>query len=82
MKIVLKSGKDCDEQYEDEMEVFTKEGESIHRFRVHSLCDCPEDAIVGRDLIPCWQIVALMKVAHMIGKKGEELEIEELKLEE
>jgi len=26
------------------------------KFRVHSLCECPEDAIIGRDLISCSDI--------------------------
>jgi len=81
MKIILKSGKDGDGQYKDSMEIFDGT-HSVDRLNVHSLWDCPEDAIVGRDLIPCWKIVSLMKIAYQLGKEGKELEIEEIEDDE
>jgi len=49
---------------------------------VYPLSECPEDAIIGRDLISCGEIANLMKIAYEAGKNGEELEIEELEDDE
>lgn len=45
------------------------------RARVSSLCECPEDAIIGRDLISCNDIANYMKEAYEAGKRGEEFTI-------
>lgn len=39
---------------------------------VGPLCDCPEDAIIGRDLVSCEDITGFMKEAYEAGQKGEE----------
>ena len=41
---------------------------------VFPLCECPEDAIIGRDLISCQDIVKYMKLAYEAGKADERLE--------
>ncbi len=43
---------------------------------VRPLCECPEDAIIGRSLISCGTIASLMKEAHEAGARGEPFEIE------
>ncbi len=43
---------------------------------VSPLSECPEDAIIGRDLISCCEIADLMKKAHAVGLGGEHLSIE------
>lgn len=43
--------------------------------RVAPLCECPEDAIIERDLIGCVEIADLMKAAHGAGSRGEEFSI-------
>lgn len=43
---------------------------------VYPLCDCPEDAIIGRDLKDCGDLAAYIKKGYEAAKNGEELEIE------
>lgn len=38
---------------------------------VHPLCECPEDAIIGRDLVGCCDVADLMQMAHAAGIAGE-----------
>ena len=38
---------------------------------IYPLYDCPEDAIIGRGLISCNQIAALMERAYKAGLSGE-----------
>lgn len=45
---------------------------------VSPLCECPEDAIIGRSLISCCEIFKYMKLAYEAGKNGEELELLEI----
>ena len=40
---------------------------------VYPLYECPEDAIIGRDLISCREIYALMERAYNAGRAGDEL---------
>jgi hypothetical protein len=49
------------------------------KFYIHDLCECPEDAIIGRDLIDGQDLIDVMKMAYEAGKNGELLEIEEVK---
>ena len=46
-----------------------------HSLSVSGLSDCPEDAIVGRDLVDCRQVSRFMAQAHKAGKEGESLKI-------
>lgn len=43
---------------------------------VGDLSDCPEDAIIGRDLVDCGQVCDLMEKAHAAGKAGEPFVVE------
>ena len=45
------------------------------RLSVGPLSECPEDAIIGRDLIDCCQVSRFMAEAHEAGKRGEPLNI-------
>jgi hypothetical protein len=49
---------------------------------VGSLCECPEDAIIGRDLVSCSEIVSFMKEAYEAGKNGESFDYSEIKVDE
>lgn len=40
------------------------------------LNECPEDALIGRDLVDAHNIVEWMQLAFYAGRNGEELEIE------
>ena len=43
---------------------------------VGPLCDCPEDAIIGRDLVSCSDVAAYMQMAYDAAKRGEEFVVE------
>lgn len=43
---------------------------------VYPLYDCPEDAIIGRDLKDCEDLANYIKRGYEAAKNGEELEIE------
>ncbi len=45
------------------------------RLSVSSLSECPEDAIIGRDLVDCRQISRFMAEAHKAGANSETLNI-------
>lgn len=72
MDIEIKHWTDSDYQGNDG-ETMSINGK--HRLSVLSLCEYPEDAIIGRDLIDCCQISRLMAEAHDAGVKGEKLNI-------
>jgi hypothetical protein len=38
---------------------------------VGALCECPEDAMIGRDLISCTQIAEFMRLAWDAAIRGE-----------
>lgn len=66
----------------DEMFVSNNDGKHIGSERVYSLCESPEDAIIGRSLISCKRIISWMRKAYEAGKNGEEFEVVESKSEE
>jgi hypothetical protein len=43
---------------------------------ISSLCECSEDAIIGRDLIDGYDLIKIAKLAYEAGKNGEELILE------
>jgi len=45
-------------------------------YNSHPLCECPEDAILGRSLTGADEITEWLKAAHAAGKAGEPFEIE------
>jgi len=76
MKVVLKI---IEREYDISHEI---EIDGLEDRRIHSLCDCPEDAIIGRDLVDGHDIVGYMEMAYEAGKKGEELGIEIIDVKE
>lgn len=52
-----------------------------HDLFVGALCECPEDAIIGRDLVCCVTVSEYMQRAYDAGKRGEELVIDISELE-
>ena len=52
------------------------------RHYIGPLCECPEDAIIGRSLIDGYDLLNLIKIAHVAGKAGEALEIVEEALDD
>ena len=49
---------------------------------IGDLCECPEDAIVGRDLVDGYDIVKYIQMGYDAAKRGEVLEVEEMEVEE
>ena len=70
MNIHIKSETRDDFDERQEMSIDGKE-----RLYVRSLCECPEDAIIGRSLVDCHQVAQFMKEAYEAGKRGEEFTI-------
>jgi len=66
MDIILRFGEDEDGS---RVEDFSINGQ--HAETVRSLYECPEDAIIGRDLISCGTIVDYMELAYNAGKNGD-----------
>lgn len=81
MKVIITYGTDnyLDLSHE-EMEVLNDNGERIAQRSVYPLCECPEDAILERDLVGCFDIFKFMQLAYEAGKNGESLEL--VKMEE
>ena len=66
------SSEEDDYGISDDMTVLDDTGKQIACESVYPLCECPEDAIIGRGLISCSRIIDLMKLAYQAGKNGEE----------
>lgn len=51
----------------------------INDKRSYSVCNLneyPEDAIIGRDLIDCYDLLEMLKLGYEMHKNGEELVVE------
>jgi hypothetical protein len=70
MKIVLTSGLNGDGLTYHELEV---DGQGV--VSIYPLCDCPEDAIIGRILVSGDDIISLMRSAYEEGLAGGEFEV-------
>ncbi len=73
MKINIYTRTGRDELQRQRMEIDGKV-----RKHVHPLSECPEDAIIERDLTSCDEIAAFMVEAHAAGARGEAMEVHEL----
>ena len=49
--------------------------DEVDRKYVGPLCECPEDAIIGRDLIDCEDLLIYFKAVYETAKKGETFEV-------
>lgn len=49
---------------------------------VRDLSDCPEDAIIGRDLVDCHELYLAMEKGYQLALAGETLELEYIDGEE
>lgn len=74
MEIELIVTEDGDRLARHEVKV---DGKSVAR--IYPLCECPEDAIIGRDLIDGNDIFGYIKMGYDAAKRGEELSITERK---
>lgn len=72
MKVVVKVSKRDDFGDSHVVEI-----DGASSFRIHPLCECPEDAVIGRDLIDGHDIAAAIRLGYEAGKRGETLDISE-----
>jgi len=56
-----------------------KDGKCIKGFSAHCLSECPEDAMLERDLNYVYAAVSFLKIGYAAGKSGEEIIFEEKK---
>lgn len=49
---------------------------------IADLCECPEDAIIGRDLLDGDDVIRFIKLGYEAAKKGETLEVETIEEKE
>ena len=70
MDIEISSGTDSDRLEMQTMRINGKE-----RLSVKALCDFPEDAIIGRDLVSCKDVLAFMREAYEAAVLGEEFNV-------
>lgn len=71
MKITLNVTKDSDHLTSHSLKI----DDEKYGLNIHSLCDCSEDAIIGRDLVDGSHIIKYMEIAYMAGKNGESFEV-------
>lgn len=76
MKIKFSEWEDIDWCIHQEMDIIN--GDAVEEVYVGPLWECPEDAVIGRDLISCKDILQYMKMAYKAGKAGEEFVVEEV----
>ena len=51
------------------------DGEHLHS--IGALSECPEDAIIGRDLIDGHNLIAAIRLGYEAGKRGDQLIVSE-----
>jgi hypothetical protein len=73
MKVIIRTWEDNDYLAHQSMSINEEEVLSVH-----PLSECPEDAIIGRDLVDCNQVLSLMSKAYLAGKEGEKFTVEYL----
>ncbi len=73
MRIVIKTRVGRDELQRQRMDI-----DGVQRLHVGPLCECPEDAIIERDLVSCDDVVKYMVEAHAAGLRGEEMVVHEI----
>ena len=73
MDIVVKC---CDGDYGEIRERLIIDG--MQCLSVGPLCECPEDAVIGRDLVSCRDVVDYMKKAYDAAARGEPFNVQVL----
>lgn len=76
MKITKTTGKFDEDYWCDSSFGISLETDSYNKsFTIGNLTECPEDAILGRDLGFVYDIDEMLIAAYKAGKNGEELSI-------
>ncbi len=74
LKLIVKTTSDY--QTRHKLTAIDGEGKTDQEWHVKDLAqDCPEDAIIGRDLIDGHDIIAAIQFGYEIAKRGELLEV-------
>lgn len=71
MKIEIKVGQSAD--YGENHKVII---DGVTKHCIYPLCECPEDAMIGRSLIDGFQILEAIRMGYEAAKRGEELIVE------
>ena len=71
MRVKIVTTEDRDDNTRQRLEINGKKVLSVN-----PLCECPEDAIIGRDLVDCDTIADLMQQAFKAGADGGEFVLE------
>lgn len=71
MKIKLKISYNSDDAECHKLEINGEE-----KYGIYPLYDCPEDAIIGRDLLNGRDIIQAIMLGYNAGKSGEEISVE------
>ncbi len=69
----------CDDNYYSREKLIV-DGEEV--MEAHDLSDCPEDAILGRNINSMSSVAELMEFAYQAGKRGESFSLEYKELSE
>lgn len=72
-KIVIRVEEDNDDDCFTRQTLFANDEEIAN---VNDLQDCPEDAIIGRDLVDCNDIQEWIRYGYDAAKRGDELVFE------
>lgn len=70
MDIVLYQWEDKNYDRFDRLDINNKKS-----LQVGPLYECPEDAVIGRDLVSCSDVLGFIEEAYEAGKRGEKLTI-------
>ena len=73
MKVTIKKSNDYNKDERQEVLINDEE-----EWTISSLCECPEDAIIGRSLIDGSDLLRAIRLGWEAGKSGEALEVEEI----
>ncbi len=56
--------------YEPEYQELWDPEENVHLFSIRNLTECPEDAIIGRDVFDAWDIGLMLEQGILYSKGG------------
>ena len=77
LKVTLLQSEDTyDGEIKHRLIVKDENDKTIDEVGIQSLSECPEDAIIGRDLIDGDDLISFIKLGYKAGKEGFELNIE------
>ena len=77
--LILNFAEDVDEYYYCRQKVWSENEDEKIQFFVQDLCECPEDAIIGRDLFSGHDFIEALRLGMKLAQEGyDSIEIEEV----